>query len=99
MQSKQELKVENTGKPIKSITVTDIRETLRKYSNLESDKQINAMTNELGIEKLGEYNYKKEKKFRGISSTLSELYRDNKIIICAIAYGDKSGIERFKKVI
>lgn len=97
LQQKQQAEGENTGKPIKSITVTDIREALRKYSNLESDEQINAMTKELGIKNLGEYNYKKEKKFRGISSTLSELYRDNKIIICAIAYGDKSGIERFKK--
>lgn len=97
LQQKQQAEGENTENPIKSITVTDIRETLRKYSNLESDEQINAMTKELGIKNLGEYNYKKEKKFRGISSTLSELYRDNKIIICAIAYGDKSGIERFKK--
>lgn len=97
LQQKQQAEIENAEKPIKSITVTDIRETLRKYSNLESDEQINAMTNELGIEKLSEYNYKKEKKFRGISSTLSELYRDNKIIICAIAYGDKSDIEQFEK--
>lgn len=97
LQQKQQAEGENAGKPIKNLTVTDIKDTLRKYSYLENDEQISAMMNELGIEKLGEYNYKKEKKFRGISSTLSELYRDNKIIICAIAYGDKSGIERFKK--
>lgn len=97
LQQKQQAEGENAGKPIKNLTVTDIKDTLRKYSYLESDEQISAMTNELGIEKLGEYNYKKEKKFRGISSTLSELYKDNKIIICAIAYGDMNGIDQFEK--
>lgn len=97
LQQKQQAEGENVGKPIKNLTVTDIKDTLRKYSYLESDEQISAMTNELGIEKLGEYNYKKEKKFRGISSTLSELYKDNKIIICAIAYGDMNGIDQFEK--
>lgn len=97
LQQKQQAEGENTGKPIKNLTVTDIRETLLKYSNLESNEQIDAMTKDLGIKKLGEYNYKKEKKFRGISSTLSELYKDNKIIICAIAYGDMNGLEKFEK--
>lgn len=97
LQRKQQAEGENTGKPIKNLTVTDIKDTLKKYGDVESDEQINAMTKELGIKKLGEYNYKKEKKFRGISSTLSELYKDNKIIICAIAYGDMNGLEQFEK--
>lgn len=97
LQSKQEVVGENSGKSIKNLTVTDIKNTLMKYNDMESDEQINAMKKELGIEKLGEYNYKKEKKYRGISSFFSELYKDNKIILCAIAYGDKSGIDKFEK--
>lgn len=88
---------ENVRNPIKNLTVTDIKDSLIKNGNMESDEQISAMMDDLGIDKLGEYNYKKEKAYRGINSFLNELYKDNKIIICAIAYGDKSGIDRFEK--
>lgn len=97
LQLKQEVEGENLGKLIKNLTVTDIKNTLMKYRDMESDEQIRAMKNELGIDKLGEYNYKKEKKYRGITSFFSELYKDNKIILCAIAYGDMSGIDKFEK--
>lgn len=97
LQSKQDEEGENSGKSIKNLTITDIKDSLIKYSDMESDEQISAMMDELGIDKLGVYNYKKEKAYRGINSFLNELYKDNKIIICAIAYGDKSGIEKFEK--
>lgn len=97
LQSEQEEDGENSGKPIKNLTVADIKDSLMKNGNMESDEQISAMMDDLGIDKLGEYNYKKEKAYRGINSFLNELYKDNKIIICAIAYGDKSGIDRFEK--
>lgn len=97
LQSMQEVEGENSGELIKNLTVTDIKNTLMKYNYMEIDEQIRAMKNELGIEKLGEYNYKKEKKYRGITSFFSELYKDNKIILCAIAYGDMSGIDKFEK--
>lgn len=97
LQSMQIEAGENIRNPIKNLTVTDIKDSLTKNGNMESDEQISAMMDELGIDKLGEYNYKKEKAYRGINSFLNELYKDNKIIICAIAYGDKSGIEKFEK--
>lgn len=97
LQSKQEEEGEYSGKSIKNLTVADIKDTLMKYSNMESDEQIRTMMNELGIDKLGEYNYKKEKKYSGIMSFFSELNKDNKIKICAIAYGDMSGVEKFEK--